>query len=196
MVCGRVVEDGGECAAEFGNVGAAVMPERRSIRQFGEAQHFFDATVAVGGHNDNAAAQLASDCFGQTQDNVVMKFALDPVGNQLVATIASGQLVEQSSEDEMAGKIRGRDSHSANTIAAGSRTSMRAQKYVVKNASDSPLAAENHPNQVATAARTARSPAPCESHPSSPYGLRRRSPSASRRGADDRAARFTNVSSP
>src|SRR5258706_7967053 len=87
MIGGRAVEDGGESTGELRDVGAAVVPERRAIRWLGKAEHFLHSTIAVGGDDENAAGQLGRGLLRQAQNNIVMKFALDPVRDEVQVSL-------------------------------------------------------------------------------------------------------------
>ena len=69
------------------------LPKSAAIWRLVEAEHFFDAAVAVRAHDQHWAGQVADILCAQ--NHVVMKLALRPVIKQLVRSAASLQCLKQ-----------------------------------------------------------------------------------------------------
>jgi hypothetical protein len=113
---GGAREDGREIAVELGHVRAAVMPERGAVGDLGEAEDLLDPAVAVGGDDEDSAGQVGPRTVGQRQDQVVVKLALRPVRDEVVAAEASREVVEQCAEHEMAGELVDGLGHPTQTV--------------------------------------------------------------------------------
>jgi hypothetical protein len=99
---GRTREDRGELTGEGLDLGAAVVPEGPAVRHLGEAEDLLDAAVAVGRDEQDGPGEVARRRSGEPEDDVVVELALRPVGGELVAAEARGDVVEQGTEDERA----------------------------------------------------------------------------------------------
>src|SRR5690348_11565811 len=86
-----------ELSAKFRILGAAPVPEREAVRQVIERKYFFDAAVAVGGYHEHFATEIGTGAL-DSDHHVVMKLALLPVVDELVATPALPYLFEQAAE--------------------------------------------------------------------------------------------------
>ena len=69
------------------------LPKSAAIWRLVQAEHFFDAAVAVRAHDQHWAGQVADILCAQ--NHVVMKLALRPVIKQLVRSAASLQCLKQ-----------------------------------------------------------------------------------------------------
>ena len=78
---------------------AAPMPKRKALRHVGEREHFFDAAVAVSGDDQNVTAEIWLGAR-YAHDQVVMKFALLPMIDQLVAAPATSHVFQQAAEHQ------------------------------------------------------------------------------------------------
>jgi hypothetical protein len=101
----RAPEDRPEVTAELRDGRTAVVPEGATVWDVQERQDLFHSTVAVRGDDENASRQDGRRRVGQSEDDVVVKLPLRPVGDQVVAAEAALDLVKQGAEDEAAGEV-------------------------------------------------------------------------------------------
>jgi hypothetical protein len=80
-------ENGRKLTGKLRIVGTTPMPESKPVRHVHEAKHFLDATVAIRRNDQSFAGQLTHRAR-DTNDYVVMKFALLPMVYQVVSTPA------------------------------------------------------------------------------------------------------------
>lgn len=104
MLGDRTGEDRPQRASELAHVGAAVVPERATVGHLREREHLFDAPVAVRGNDENASGQPRSGGLGEPEHDVVMKLALSPVGDEVVAAKAPLHRGEQTAENQAPGE--------------------------------------------------------------------------------------------
>jgi hypothetical protein len=55
----RACEDRSQYRVKLADLGAAVMPQRATLRRVGEAEDFLDAAVAVRRYDEHATGQLS-----------------------------------------------------------------------------------------------------------------------------------------
>ncbi|MCU0683663.1 MAG: hypothetical protein MUF34_15715 [Polyangiaceae bacterium] len=101
----------GAFALELAVLGAALVPEGAALGQIGEAEHLFDAAVAVGGDDEHRARQARAARL-DTQHDVVVKLALLPVIDEFVGAAELAHRVEQRAEGHRGGQmVEGRSRH-------------------------------------------------------------------------------------
>ena len=95
-------QDRREGSRKIAHTGAAPMPEGRSLGDLVEAEHFFDAAVAIRcDRKDSPGQRLA---IADAHDDIVMKLTLFPVIDELVRSVAGAERFEQGSEDHGIGE--------------------------------------------------------------------------------------------
>jgi hypothetical protein len=100
----RAGEDGAELSVEVAQVGAAVMPEGTPVGHVRQAQDLLDAAVAVRRDDQDASRELRSGRRRQSKHDVVVKLALRPVRNELIASKPGHEVAEKDAEHPVASK--------------------------------------------------------------------------------------------
>jgi hypothetical protein len=95
--CGR--QNGGQCAGELGVFRTARVPQGKSVGNVGEAKHFFDSAVTVGGHDENGPGKIGGGPW-YPHDDVVVELSLLPMIDELVSTPAAPNAIEERTEEE------------------------------------------------------------------------------------------------
>lgn len=75
------------------------MPQSKAVRNVGEAEHFFDSAVTVGGHDENGPGKIGGSRW-DPHDDVVVELTLLPVMDELVSTPAVANAVEERTEEQ------------------------------------------------------------------------------------------------
>ena len=104
MLGGRASEDGEELAAELAHVRTAMVPQRAAVGDVREGEDLLDAAVAVGRDDEDASWRVLR-ARGQAEHEVVVELTLGPVGDELVASEALREILEERAEDEVTGKV-------------------------------------------------------------------------------------------
>lgn len=98
----------------------AIRPQRIALGNLVESKDFLHASVAVRAHDENAV--------GDAEDEVVMKFPLSPVRNQLVRAEAAGNLGQKITEHQTFTELLQDDAHRAKLTTRAIRATCAARQ--------------------------------------------------------------------
>jgi hypothetical protein len=99
----RAAENGRQVAMELRIPGTPMTPKSASCRWLTEAKNFLHATVAVRGDHQDRARQPVPRINSENQ--IMMKLALLPVVDDLVATVPTSHVVEERTQSEVSRKL-------------------------------------------------------------------------------------------